>query len=403
MSEADVKYCINCGAQLPTAAKFCVRCGSATIPSAPVERGVLAPPTPPPLPIPVPPARGMRPKWLIAAACVVVAAFVALGVVLLRQGDGPSSAVAPAGSLPAGSATSTTVAVPAPSTTGGAPTTTVLTVEAREVIKVVGVGVEPQLLPAAVVGFVPAGEVVRTQTRIFQSLGVSTLYEFPGVGMGHCGDWFWTLRWQVRSDAPVALSGMGTFQTVDGQTDFHSGGVDMGTRSDVGGGGGYMAGDGCSIPVFAWNDDAADPSGSNLADLDAEFQLWDAAVGAGSATTSPAPSTASDGGSALPPAGGHCPTMHYTDELPWTLCDESPALQYVQTALNDFGGYGLEIDGQYGPATQFAVWDYQSATGLPATGDCDFETWVALVGRTGIPGIDLNNDGVLTPDELIWD
>lgn len=51
----------------------------------------------------------------------------------------------------------------------------------------------------------------------------------------------------------------------------------------------------------------------------------------------------------------------------------------VQHLLVFQWGYSLVIDGDFGPATQAAVVDFQSQQGLPATGVVDTATWSALV------------------------
>jgi len=43
-------------------------------------------------------------------------------------------------------------------------------------------------------------------------------------------------------------------------------------------------------------------------------------------------------------------------------------VKWLQVALNDFGSYGLDVDGSFGPATQAAVKKFQSAMGLSVDG-----------------------------------
>lgn len=49
------------------------------------------------------------------------------------------------------------------------------------------------------------------------------------------------------------------------------------------------------------------------------------------------------------------------------------SVKWIQWQLNTYG-YGLVVDGSYGPATTTAVKDFQSKKGLPITGNCDMNT-----------------------------
>jgi len=81
------------------------------------------------------------------------------------------------------------------------------------------------------------------------------------------------------------------------------------------------------------------------------------------------------------------------------LCDEGPPVEMIQAELQAFG-YGIDADGYFGVDTQLAVKLYQKATGIRATGEIDKETWVAMFQDRILAGNDLNNDGVITPNEL---
>ena len=103
------------------------------------------------------------------------------------------------------------------------------------------------------------------------------------------------------------------------------------------------------------------------------------------------------------PPAHPCPTLHYNETLPLGMCDEGFPVQLMQARLNELGGYGLEEDGQFGPASQAAVRAYQTEHGLTANGTADYPTWRSLFLGVGLPGEDLNGDGVITPEEIIYD
>lgn len=58
------------------------------------------------------------------------------------------------------------------------------------------------------------------------------------------------------------------------------------------------------------------------------------------------------------------------------------AVRATQVLLNKHG-YGLDVDGQFGPRTEAAVESFQSSAGLTADGVVDAETWRELAGRSG--------------------
>ncbi|MFB7231411.1 peptidoglycan-binding protein [Streptomyces fimicarius] len=62
--------------------------------------------------------------------------------------------------------------------------------------------------------------------------------------------------------------------------------------------------------------------------------------------------------------------------------ESGDAVSAAQTALNKHG-YGLGVDGQFGPATASAVKDFQSKQGLDADGVIGPQTWQHLVGTGG--------------------
>ncbi|MBI5515778.1 MAG: peptidoglycan-binding protein [Deltaproteobacteria bacterium] len=57
--------------------------------------------------------------------------------------------------------------------------------------------------------------------------------------------------------------------------------------------------------------------------------------------------------------------------------DEGSTVRELQQALVD-NGYDIDVDGDFGPATDAAVKDFQSSNGLDADGVVGPNTWAAL-------------------------
>lgn len=73
--------------------------------------------------------------------------------------------------------------------------------------------------------------------------------------------------------------------------------------------------------------------------------------------------------------GAHAPAQAPDDQL--TLGDRGPDVKALQQKLNQLGA-GLDVDGDFGPATRAAVIAFQAARGLAATGVVARETRAAL-------------------------
>lgn len=64
------------------------------------------------------------------------------------------------------------------------------------------------------------------------------------------------------------------------------------------------------------------------------------------------------------------------------LGSSGPYVKELQTRLNKFGSYALEVDGQFGGKTQAALADYQAKQGINDDGNCGPVTWAHLYGET---------------------
>jgi len=95
----------------------------------------------------------------------------------------------------------------------------------------------------------------------------------------------------------------------------------------------------------------------------------------------------------------NCIDFLFNFDLPLQLCDEGTPVEYVQGELQA-SGFGVDADGYFGIDTQLAVKLYQKERGIRATGIVDLATWTEMFKGDTLPGRDLNNDGVITPNEL---
>ena len=94
-----------------------------------------------------------------------------------------------------------------------------------------------------------------------------------------------------------------------------------------------------------------------------------------------------------------CDTYSFNDQYPIRRCDEGYAVYMIQQALVN-RGYTVDVDGYFGPGTEQAVRDFQRIEGLEVDGLVGPNTWSTLVGG---PGWDLDGNGIIDPDEVVWD
>jgi hypothetical protein len=90
-----------------------------------------------------------------------------------------------------------------------------------------------------------------------------------------------------------------------------------------------------------------------------------------------------------------CPrNLSRNEILPLKLCQKGRGVQYVQQLL------GVDDDGNFGNTTHNALLDFQYSRGLEPNGIVDSQTWLELDPNQGGPGLDVNGDGLVTPDEF---
>jgi peptidoglycan hydrolase-like protein with peptidoglycan-binding domain len=95
-----------------------------------------------------------------------------------------------------------------------------------------------------------------------------------------------------------------------------------------------------------------------------------------------------------------CDAYSFNDQYPIRRCDEGYAVLQIQYLLVGFG-YTVDADGYFGPGTEQAVRDFQRNAGLEVDGLVGPHTWSTLGGQQ--PGWDLDSNGIIDPDEVVWD
>jgi len=97
--------------------------------------------------------------------------------------------------------------------------------------------------------------------------------------------------------------------------------------------------------------------------------------------------------------GRNCPPLIEYNDLPFSICSQSYFIQIAQDELRS-RGFGIEVDGQLGPGSQYAILTFQSQEGLELTGLLDAATWYRLDPARGLGYPDYDGNGVVTPNEI---
>lgn len=118
--------------------------------------------------------------------------------------------------------------------------------------------------PLAVQGYRLKGPAVQTETRIFQSGKWEALDPLNQSLAGRCDSWIWIVRWRSRNPDVTVKSAL-----ID--TALPPPYSSVGRSST--GGAGYIWGNACLSPGLKFAR-ALNGNGSNLVDIDYEYQVW---------------------------------------------------------------------------------------------------------------------------------
>lgn len=303
-----------------------------------------------------------------------------------------ATAPATAPTTPLTTGVDTTVATTAPplttmsSTTAPPPPTSAAPVPPTTVQLSATGGNEMPAIPTAVDGYTPYLGVQSDQTRVFETQGYSTPPTFRGQ-MNSCADAFWVARWRSLNPDVTVQGGRGPYDADITEYELETYLMPPAATS------GYLSGFICERPVFYFGDDVGG-LGANLVDVVVEWQYFDASAQSIPPTTVRIVPP--------PPAPATCPSYGYVFELPVTRCTQGLPVSYVQNRLAELG-YGVTADGFFGEGTAAAVRVFQADAGLAVDGVVGSATWRAIGGGFGLPGYDLNGDGMITPEEIVYD
>ena len=99
-----------------------------------------------------------------------------------------------------------------------------------------------------------------------------------------------------------------------------------------------------------------------------------------------------------------CEDFSWGGALPFKECQSSPFIQFIQNQLSVLGYAISNNTGEFGDGTWYAVMQFQIDHRIDKDeGVVGLATWRELFKGVGLPGHDLNNDGLITPNEIVFD
>jgi murein L,D-transpeptidase YcbB/YkuD len=156
-----------------------------------------------------------------------------------------------------------------------------------------------------------------------------------------------------------------------------------------------------ATPVPAAVVDSSEPATSAPADdtLSTTTAAPTTTTAAPTTTTAP-PSSASASSAPATPQSDRpvCRSYTPTNDYHLDICDSGAAVRLVQERLRAAVDSTLKVDGYFGPGTRAAVRTFQRMHGLAVDGQVGPATWAVLVPDA--PGADLDDSGIVDPDEI---
>jgi len=99
-----------------------------------------------------------------------------------------------------------------------------------------------------------------------------------------------------------------------------------------------------------------------------------------------------------------CEDFSWGGSLPFEECQSSPFIQFIQNQLSVLGYAISNNTGEFAYGTWYAVMQFQIDRRIEQDeGVVGLATWRELFKGVGLPGHDLNNDGLITPNEIVFD